>query len=213
MNIKALVLVALALTAFVLSACSGSEPPTPTVGEVVITQYSSSPAMSIDAAKSYTATLKDQPRRDNNRALRLRCSDYRQQLPLPGPRKLLRRRYLPPRHRWVHDPGRRPHRHGDRRPGLQVPGRNRPFHHLRRARPAGHGQLGPRDQRQPVLHHRHPDTAPQWQSHHLRQGHRWLRRGARNLPAEHRAPGQTRRPSRHREHRHFRELMPTSPVR
>ena len=58
MNIKALVLVALALTAFVLSACSGSEPPTPTVGEVVITQYSSPPAMSIDAAKSYTATLK-----------------------------------------------------------------------------------------------------------------------------------------------------------
>ena len=66
MNIKALILVALALTAFVLAACSGSEPPTPTasvpntqtVGEVAITQYSSPPAMSIDAAKSYTATLK-----------------------------------------------------------------------------------------------------------------------------------------------------------
>ena len=66
MNIKALVLVALASTAFGLSSCSGSEPPTPTasapntptIGEVAITQYSRPPAMSIDAAKSYTATLK-----------------------------------------------------------------------------------------------------------------------------------------------------------
>ena len=66
MNIKALILVALALAALALSSCSGSEPPTPTasvpntqtVGEVAITQYSRPPAMSIDAAKSYTATLK-----------------------------------------------------------------------------------------------------------------------------------------------------------
>ena len=58
MNIKALIVVAVALTAFALAACSGSEPPTPTVGEKAITQYSSPPAMSIDAAKSYTATFK-----------------------------------------------------------------------------------------------------------------------------------------------------------
>ena len=66
MNIKALILVALALAALALSSCSGSEPPTPTAsvpntqtaGEVAITQYSRPPEMSIDAAKSYTATLK-----------------------------------------------------------------------------------------------------------------------------------------------------------
>ncbi len=57
MNIKVLILVAIALTALVLSSCSGSEPSTPTVGEVVITQYSSPPAMSIDVEKSYTAKL------------------------------------------------------------------------------------------------------------------------------------------------------------
>ena len=57
MKIKALIVVAVALTAFVLTACSGAEPPIPTVGEVVITQYSSPPAMSIDPEKSYTAKL------------------------------------------------------------------------------------------------------------------------------------------------------------
>ena len=57
MNIKALMIVASACAMFVLASCSGSEPPTPTVGEVAINQYSSPPEMSIDPGKSYTARL------------------------------------------------------------------------------------------------------------------------------------------------------------
>ena len=179
MNIKALILVALALAAFTLAACSGSEPPTqtasvsntPTIGEVAITQYSRPPAMSIDAAKSYTATLKTN---HGEVTIELFASD--------APVTVNNFIFLAKEnfydgvifHRVIDGfmiQGGDPHRHWDRRPGLQVPGRNRPFHHLRRARPAGDGQLGPRDQRQPVLHHRHADTAPQRQPHHLRQGY------------------------------------------
>ena len=59
-----LLLAALSLAVLIISACSGSEPPTATpapqtstTGESTIKQYNAPPAMSIDSEKSYTAKL------------------------------------------------------------------------------------------------------------------------------------------------------------
>src|SRR3954452_14064120 len=91
----------------------------------------------------------------------------------------VRRHDLPPRHRRLHDPGRRPARSGLRRSRLPVRRRVPPGAGLRPALPAGHGQRRPRHERLAVLHHRGPDPAPQPQAHDLRRGGRPGRAGRR----------------------------------
>ncbi len=83
-------------------------------------------------------------------------------------RSLLRRVDLPPRHRRLHGPGRRPDRHRHRRPRLPVRRRVPPRAAVRSAVSAGHGERRPRHQRLTVLHHGDQDAAPEPQAHHLR---------------------------------------------
>ncbi|EHK85602.1 peptidyl prolyl isomerase [Rhodococcus pyridinivorans AK37] len=71
-------------------------------------------------------------------------------------RSVLRRRGLPPRHRRLHDPGWRPHRHRPRRPGLPVRRRVPPRAAVRPRLPARDGERRPGHQRLAVLHHRRP---------------------------------------------------------
>ena len=59
-------------------------------------------------------------RRDRHRPRRRQGAEDGQQLRLPRPAPLLRRRHLPPHHQRLHVPGRRPDRHRPRRPRLPL---------------------------------------------------------------------------------------------
>ena len=79
--------------------------------------------------------------------------------PIPRPARRRTRPFydgldLPPRHRGLHDPGRRSARHRHRRPRLQVR-RRVPPERCATARPGilSMANAGPEHQRQPVLHH------------------------------------------------------------
>src|SRR4051794_29317944 len=94
-------------------------------------------------------------------------------------RAAVQRHDLPPHHRRLHDPGRRPARSGLRRPGLPVRRRVPPGTRVRPPVPARHGQRRPGYQRLPVLHHRRAHPAPQPEAHDLRRGGRPGRPGRR----------------------------------
>ena len=103
-------------------------------------KYSAPPSMTIDPDKRYTATFnlakgesfvvelfaKEAPTTVNN-------------FVFLGPRRLLRRRDLPPCDPRLHGPGRRPDRHRDGRAGLYHPGRVQPAEAPRQPRRSVHG--------------------------------------------------------------------------
>ena len=115
-------------------------------------QFSSPPDLGIDPNKRYTATL-DTSLGEIVIALdAAEGAEDGQQLRVPRPPPLLRRRHLPPHHQRLHVPGRRPDRHRPRRPRLPVrrraaEGRAVPD------RLRGDGQRRSEHQRQPVLPH------------------------------------------------------------
>ena len=122
------------------------------------------PAMTIDTAKTYTATVKTDRRDLRHHPGRQGRADGRQQLRLPGPAGLLQLRDLPPGHPGLRRPGRAtPPAPAPAARATSSPRPARPT-----AKPAvpagcgGHGQLNARrppthHQRQPVLHrHRRP---------------------------------------------------------
>ena len=81
------------------------------------------PEMGIDPDKRYTATMSTSMG-DMVIALDpVNGAQDRQQLRVPRPAPLLRRRHLPPHHQRLRVPGRRPDRHRPRRPRLPVRGR------------------------------------------------------------------------------------------
>ena len=60
-------------------------------------QYDKPPEMTIDPNKKYTATIETDRRHDHGRAVSQGRAAARQQLRVPRPRGVLRRRDLPPR--------------------------------------------------------------------------------------------------------------------
>ena len=120
-----------------------------------------------------------------------------------GDRPVLRRHGLPPRHRRLHDPGRRSHGHWSRRPRLPLRRRVLPRPHLHQALSARHGERGPGHQRLAVLHHGGPHPAPQHAPHDLRRGRRrGLEEGRRrDRRRGDRPDGPSRRGRRHRQGR------------
>ena len=102
-------------------------------------------------------------------------------------RTVLRRAHLPPGDPRLHDPGRLPARHRDRRPRLHLHRRIPPGVGLRQAVSAGDGQCRSRHQRLAVLHHRRSHPAAQPQAHDLRRGGRpGLARPCRRIATPHR---------------------------
>ena len=83
-------------------------------------QYSSPPAMTIDPKKTYRAVMNTSKGAINIDLFADRAPDHREQLRLPGARRLLRWRGLPPRAGGLHGAGRRPHRQRTRRPRLSL---------------------------------------------------------------------------------------------
>ena len=74
-------------------------------------KFSAAPELGIDPAKRYTATI-DTSLGELVVALdAAKRPEDRQQLRVPRPPPLLRRRHLPPHHQRLHVPGRRPDRH------------------------------------------------------------------------------------------------------
>ena len=81
-------------------------------------QWNRPPEMQIDASKTYKAVIET-----GKGTIELELypqQEDSQQLRLPGPGGLLRRRNLPPGDQRFHDPGGRPDRFRGRRPRLPV---------------------------------------------------------------------------------------------
>ncbi|CAA9480864.1 MAG: Peptidyl-prolyl cis-trans isomerase, partial [uncultured Rubrobacteraceae bacterium] len=108
-------------------------------------------------------------------------AEHGQQLRLSGPRRLLRRDDLPPRHKRLHGAGRGPDRHGDGRSRLQDPRRVPPGPPPRQARHPLDGELGAEHGRLAVLYH--PYRYPL-----ARRAPRGLRRGRRGHGGPERYP-------------------------
>ena len=146
-------------------------------------KFSAAPELGIDPSKRYTATI-DTSLGELVVALDAaeRAEDG-QQLRVPRPAPLLRRRHLPPHHQRLHVPGRRPDRHRPRRPRLPVRGRAAQARPLR-DRLGGDGQRRPEHQRQPVLHRLRPERRrPAAAVQPVRQGREGSRRRRRRCSA------------------------------
>ena len=116
-------------------------------------QYDAPPPMVIDPTKRYTATISTDQGDIVIELFADKAPHDRQQLRLPGPRRLLRRRHLPPRHQGLHGAGRRSHRQRQRRPRLPFADEFHPALKHDQARHPLDGQRRPGHQRLAVLHH------------------------------------------------------------
>ena len=83
-------------------------------------QYSSPPQMTHRREQELHRDVRHVQGQDRRRPVPEGSAQHGQQLRLPRPRRVLQRHQVPPRHRRLHGPGRRPRGHRPRRAGLQV---------------------------------------------------------------------------------------------
>src|SRR5215210_1117373 len=127
-------------------------------------------------------------------------ASYRQQLRLPGARRVFRWDDLSPRYSGLYGPGRGPDGDGDRRAWVQDPGRVPSRAAARQAGRTLDGERGPEYRRVAVLYHARGDTVAGRQTRDLRRGRRW--HGSRWC---HKGAGPTARPGAGRQDRADRD--------